>query len=190
MLLIRRYYLITVMLGFCFQAYGQQRESDGIDNVLEMMPYASVFTLKACGVKAKDDWAKLTATTVASWAVTAGTAYLLKHTIKETRPDGTNQHSFPSGHTSIAFAGATMLHKEFGKVSPWISVAGFGIATCVGVDRVLRDRHYWHDVVAGAGIGIVATEATWWLSRKVFKSKNDQVQISFGGNTLDVAIKF
>ena len=64
------------------------------------------------------------------------------------------------------------------------------MATFVGVDRVLKERHYWYDVVAGAGIGIGMTEVTWWLSRKVFNRKNDQVMIGLRGNTLDVAVTF
>ncbi|MCR4809130.1 MAG: phosphatase PAP2 family protein [Prevotella sp.] len=181
---------LVILLGLCLQAHAQHKHSNGTDFILEYTPYASVFALKAFGVESRDDWAKMTVTTAASWVVSAGTAYMLKNSINETRPDKSDRKSFPSGHTCIAFSGATLLLKEYGKVSPWIPVAGYGIATIVGVDRVLSDRHYWHDVVAGAGLGFAATEATWWLSRKVFKSKNDQVMIGFGGNTLDVAVTF
>ena len=69
-------------------------------------------------------------------------------------------------------------------------MTGYGVATFVAVDRVLKDRHHWYDVVAGAGIGLAASEATWWLSRKVLKSSNDQVSIGFSGNTLDLAVTF
>ena len=182
--------LIILMLGLSLQAHAQQKHSDGIDNVLEYMPYASVFALKACGVESRDDWKQLAVTTAASWVAAAGTSYVLKHLVDEERPDGTDQRSFPSGHATIAFAGATALHKEFGKVSPWISVAGYGTATFVAVDRVIKDRHHWYDVAAGAGIGIVATEITWWLSDKLFPKHSDRVQIAFTGTTLDVAVRF
>ena len=79
-----------------------------------------------------------------------------------------------------------MLHKEYGRLSPWISVAGYGVATFTAVDRVVKDRHHWYDVDAGAGIGIVSAELTDYLGRKVFKG--DQVTIAFTGNCLDVAI--
>ena len=181
---------MIVMLGLSLQAHAQQRHSNRVDNMLEYLPYVSVFALKTCGVKPRDGWKEMTVTTVASWVASAGTTYLLKNNIRETRPDKSNRRSFPSGHTSIAFAGATMLHKEYGQVSPWISVAGYGVATIVGIDRVLGDHHYWHDVVAGAGIGFAAAEVTWWLSRKVFKRKKSQVTIGFGGNTLDFALTF
>ena len=167
----------------------QQRYSDGLDDVMQYLPYASVFALKTCGVESRDDWKKLAITTTASWVATAGTGCILKHSIKERRPDDSDQKSFPSGHTMIAFAGATALHKEFGKVSPWISVAGYGIATFVAVDRVAKDRHHWYDVAAGAGLGFAVTEVTWWLSDKVFPRQKNHIAIGFSGNTLDVAVK-
>jgi membrane-associated phospholipid phosphatase len=183
-----RYMIVLLLSMLMINVHAQQKHSDGMDDVLQYMPYASVFALKACGVESRDDWTKLAVTTAASWVASAGAAYVLKHSIKETRPDFTDQKSFPSGHSTIAFAGATMLHKEFGKISPWVSVAGYGVATFVAVDRVVKDRHHWYDVAAGAGIGFAATEVTWWLSRKVLKSKKDQVLIGFSGNTLDLAV--
>ena len=179
--------LVTCLL-MCVDAQAQQKHSDTFDDVVQYLPYASVFTLKACGVESRDDWTKLAVTTAASWVASAGTGWVLKHTVKEWRPDDTDQKSFPSGHSLIAFAGATALHKEFGKVSPWISVAGYGVATFVAVDRVVNDRHHWYDVAAGAGIGIAATEITWWLSDLVFKKNRDRVAMGFSGNTFDIAI--
>ena len=60
----------------------------------------------------------------------------------------------------------------------------------MAVDRVIKDRHHWYDVAAGAGIGIAATEITWWLSDKLFPKQKDRVQIAFTGTTLDVAVRF
>lgn len=180
--------LLILLLLVAIGIRAQQRYSDGFDDVLQYVPYASVLTLKACGVESRDDWKKLAVTTAASWVATAGTGWVLKHTIKEWRPDESDWESFPSGHTMIAFAGATALHKEFGKVSPWISVAGYGMATFVAVDRVAKDRHHWYDVAVGAGLGIVVTEATWWLSEKLFPRQKDNVTIGFSGNTLDVVV--
>ena len=142
----------------------QKKHSDGLDNVLQYTPYATLFALKTCSVESRDSWQKMAVTTVASFVASAGVGYVMKSTIHEKRPDGSDRKSFPSGHSIIAFAGATALHKEYGKVSPWISAAGYSVATFVAVDRVVRDRHHWYDVAAGAAIGFAATEATWWLS--------------------------
>ena len=94
--------------------HAQQRHSDGLDDVLQYVPYASVLTLKACGVESRDEWPQLLVATAGSWVVSAGVAYTLKHSIHEWRPDNSDNRSFPSGHTTFAFAGATVLHKEFG----------------------------------------------------------------------------
>lgn len=186
--MMKKIYLLAVLMLMAMDTKAQQKYSDGLDDVLQYVPYATVYTLKAFGVESRDDWKKLAITTVASWAATAGTGWVIKHAVKEWRPDESDRKSFPSGHTMIAFAGATALHKEFGKVSPWISVAGYGVATFVAVDRVARDRHHWYDVVAGAGLGFAVTEATWWLSDKLFPRQKGNIAIGFSGNTLDVAV--
>ena len=93
-----------------------------------------------------------------------------------------------SGHSTFAFAGATMLCHEFGHVSPWVPIGGYGVATLTAIDRLVRDRHYLHDVCAGAAIGVAATELTYFLKKKLLKSKN--VDLSFSGQTFDLAIRW
>lgn len=136
---------------------------DGIDNVLEYVPTAAVFGLKLLGVPAESSWKRRLTVSVVSFGINAAVTYSLKHTIHEMRPDGTDNHSFPSGHTAVAFCGATTLMHEYRKVSPWIGVAGYAVATTVAVDRVRRNRHHWGDVVAGAAIGVVSAEAGYWI---------------------------
>ena len=91
-----------------------------------------------------------------SWAVTAA----LKYSVDETRPDG-GSRSFPSGHTSLAFTGAEFIRKEYGW--GWGAPA-YLFASFVGYSRVQADKHYTHDVLAGAAIGILANHDFW--SRK------------------------
>lgn len=62
--------------------------------------------------------------------------------------------SFPSGHTAIAFALASTLAHE--TPDRWSDVVFYGAATLTGLSRVHDDRHWLTDVVAGAGIGILA----------------------------------
>ncbi len=59
--------------------------------------------------------------------------------------------SFPSGHTTQAFAIASVIATEYPR--PWVEVASYGSAALVGYARVLHDRHYGSDVLAGALIG-------------------------------------
>lgn len=134
----------------------------------------------------KHNWSRFILNTAASAGIAWGTKTALKSIIKEERPDHSDNKSFPSGHTAIAFAGATSLHKEFGKESPLISVAGFAAATAVGIERVVDQRHHWYDVLAGAGIGYGSAELTWWLSHQLFK--NEHVSMGLSGNGVDVSI--
>ena len=186
--MMRRIYLLAIFVVISIGMRAQQRYSDGLDDVMQYVPYASVLALKACGLESRDDWKKLAITTTASWVATAGAGWILKQSVKEWRPDDSDQKSFPSGHSMIAFAGATALHKEFGKVSPWISVAGYGLATFVAVDRVAKDRHHWYDAVVGAALGFGITELTWWLSDKVLPRQKNKIAFFTSGTTLDVAV--
>lgn len=80
------------------------------------------------------------------------TTQAIKFSAKRTRPDGTTL-SFPSGHTSSAFATATVLNAEFG----WkAGVPAYAMAAWVGASRMEGKRHFFSDVVAGATIGILA----------------------------------
>ncbi len=88
-----------------------------------------------------------------SWAATSA----LKYSVDETRPDG-GSHSFPSGHTSLAFTGAEFIRKEYGW--GWGAPA-YVAASFVGWSRVEAHRHYTRDVLAGAAIGILANHDFW-----------------------------
>lgn len=157
---------------------------DGIDNVLQYTPMAASFLLKAAGVKCRSSWEQRLYKSGASFILCSGTTYLLKHSIHKMRPDGTDNRSFPSGHTAIAFSGATVLHKEFGKTSPWISVAGYAVATITAVDRVRRNRHHWEDVATGAAIGFLSAQASYWIVDKI-TAKCKKKKKDADGNTIE-----
>lgn len=184
--------------------YSQDKRyhGDGIDDVLRFVPTIAVFGLKACGVEAESTWQRRIGVQVLAFGVNAVVTYSLKHAIHEKRPDGTDNHSFPSGHTSVAFCGATTLMHEYRKVSPWIGVAGYAVATGVAVDRVRRNRHHWEDVVAGAAIGVASAEAgyligDWILGKNKKKGKesdgekdiNDNISLSVAPTGIDLAIR-
>lgn len=68
-----------------------------------------------------------------------------------------NRQSFPSGHTTAAFAAASSLTSEVHRVYPNLTwVAGgamYGGATMVGLARMYHNKHWASDVVLGAAIG-------------------------------------
>ena len=86
------------------------------------------------------------------------------------RPDGSSRNSFPSGHTATAFMGAEFLRKEYWDVSPWIGVAGYAVAAGTGFFRMYNNRHWLTDVLTGAGIGILSTQAAYWLYPTITKT--------------------
>ncbi|MDB5231508.1 MAG: phosphatase family protein [Chitinophagaceae bacterium] len=60
--------------------------------------------------------------------------------------------SFPSGHTTVAFAAATVFAMEY-KTSTIIPLISYSAATLIGLSRITENKHWLTDVVAGAGLG-------------------------------------
>ena len=135
------------------------------------------------------NWQRFAVNTIASVGVAYAGKTVLKAMIKEERPDHSDNKSFPSGHTSMAFAAARSIDKEFRKDNIWIPIAGYAAATAVAVERVARDRHHWYDVVAGGAVGIGAAELTWWLSDK-FLGTGKNLSVGTSGQTIDVTYNF
>jgi len=60
--------------------------------------------------------------------------------------------SFPSGHTTVAFAAATVFAMEY-KNRPWIPVLSYSAATLIGLSRITENKHWATDVLVGAALG-------------------------------------
>lgn len=122
--------------------------------------------------------------TVGSLGTTVVLAYGLKYAINRSRPYETYKDivpyhydtdpSFPSGHTSIAFANATSLSLQYPK---WYVIAPACLwAGAIGYSRIQLGMHYPSDVLAGAVIGagsafIAYKGQQWLLKRKQKKIK-------------------
>ncbi len=82
--------------------------------------------------------------------VTQALTAAVKLSVKRERPDGT-MYSFPSGHSSVTFASATVLQRHFG----WkAGVPAYGFAAYIAASRVQERRHFLSDVAFGAAVGI------------------------------------
>lgn len=100
---------------------------------------------------------------------------------REERFDGDARLSFPSGHTSMAFAAASltsiMIHEEV--ADPGVRAAGiagaFGAAALVGYFRIAARKHFSTDVLAGAllGGGLAALVAWPRLADDEGRSRGD-----------------
>ena len=64
--------------------------------------------------------------------------------------------SFPSGHTTAAFAFATSLGDAIHR--PWARVGLYALATGTAWARVAQEAHWVSDVVAGAALGIASAK--------------------------------
>ncbi len=114
----------------------------------------------------------LAAALVGTTAITFG----LKYTVNRPRPfvtypditqkdQNVGPHSFPSGHTSSAFALATSLSLCYSKW--YVAVPAYLWAFTVGYSRMRLGVHYPTDVLVGAIIGTACSFGTYYLSRKI-----------------------
>ncbi len=85
------------------------------------------------------------------FAVTSAVTTGMKLAVNRQRPDRSNRRAFPSGHTSNAFAFATI----FSHYHPRARIPAYLGATIVAVSRLDEDVHYLTDVVAGATLGYI-----------------------------------
>lgn len=139
------------------------------DDYLQYSPAVVMIGLKAAGVESRSSWGRMLVSDAFSAGIMAVAVNSLKYSVKSMRPDGSTRNSFPSGHTATAFMAATMMHKEYGWRSPWYSVGAYALATATGVSRILNNRHWMSDVLAGAGIGVMSVELGYYLTDLIFK---------------------
>lgn len=141
------------------------------DDYLQYAPAALTLGLKACGYESRSGWGRMIVSDAFSAAIMAGSVNGLKYSVGRLRPDGSRRNSFPSGHTATAFMTATMLHKEYGWRSPWFSIGGYTAAAVTGVSRILNNRHWLSDVIAGGAIGIGSVHLGYFITDCIFKEK-------------------
>lgn len=134
-----------------------------LDNYTQYAPAVMVYGLNAAGVKGKHNFKDRTIIYTTSQIITASFVVPLKHIVKEERPDGSNNLSFPSGHTATAFSSAQFMFREYKDTDFLLSISGYPFAIFTGVYRTINDRHWVSDVVTGAGLGILSTELAYWL---------------------------
>jgi hypothetical protein len=141
------------------------------DNYTQYIPAAIMLGLKTAGIESRSSWGRMFVSDAFSAVIMGATVNALKNTAHVMRPDGSNRNSFPSGHTATAFMTATMLSKEYGYLSPWVSIGAYSIATATGLTRVANNKHWLSDVMVGAGIGILSSEFGYWIADEIYKDK-------------------
>jgi membrane-associated phospholipid phosphatase len=114
-----------------------------------------------------------------SAAATTFVTFGMKYAFQRSRPymvtpgltkvSGGSGPSFPSGHTSVAFATATSLTLAFPKW--YVAVPAYAWAASVGYSRMYLGVHYPTDVLAGAVIGAGSAWLMYKANKWLFKKK-------------------
>ena len=113
------------------------------------------------------------------------TTTVLKYTVREKRPDSDKRDSFPSGHTTSAFAFASVVGAEHGW--RW-GLPAYALATFAGWSRINDNKHDLNDVVAGATIGI-STGLGIYYAREERLGRQKATQVRLTPIPLDDGIK-
>ncbi len=126
---------------FCLNAYADDKYVSAGDKLQIAVPVAAlVISLTKGDFTGAGEMAE-----GAFW--TAAETHALKAIVNENRPNHMDNNSFPSGHSSAAFQGATFLQMRYGLK---YGLPAYAAASFVGYSRVRGKYHYWHDVAAGA----------------------------------------
>jgi membrane-associated phospholipid phosphatase len=133
------------------------------ESYFQFAPIILVYGLNMVGIEGKNRFIDRTALIGLSGAILGITTEIIKHSAHRLRPNGSDYLSFPSGHTTTAFAGAEFMAQEYDAKSPLYGVAAYAIATTTGVFRLYNHDHWFSDVVAGAGFGILSTKVAYLI---------------------------
>ena len=161
-----RYTTIIVMISFLFPFLGDTKDpirTIGDIGQIASPIYGLYLTYENHDSNGRLEFFKSTITT-------SITTHLLKIMISKTRPDSTNDNSFPSGHTSAAFSGATFIHKRYGLKK---ALPAYIISSFVGFSRVDSKKHYWEDVIGGI---IIAGINSWIFTSPFINNTNAIIQ--------------
>lgn len=149
---MRQIFIILSILILGLSASAQQLEVKGGRKAIRKSGDVLMFATPIAGLATiiiMEDWKGLKQG-VFTGLTTVGVTYALKHIVKKERPDYSDNHSFPSMHTSISFAGAAFIQRRYGW--KW-GIPAYALSTYVGWSRVYGKKHDWWDVAAGAVIG-------------------------------------
>jgi membrane-associated phospholipid phosphatase len=143
-----------------------------IDNTVIFLPYLELGAVALAGVESRNDRINTLLIIAKGEAIMLASTFAVKYLAHEQRPDGSDNLSFPSGHTAQAFLAASIVHTEFRDKSQWYGVGAYTIATSVAALRMINNKHWQSDVVAGAGFGILSAHLAYLSHRNRWGRKS------------------
>jgi membrane-associated phospholipid phosphatase len=154
--------------------------SNPSDDISQFIPMGATYILPIVGLKPKNDVWNRTVLIGKSAFVTMAFVGAGKYLINKDRPVSA-QPAYPSGHTSMAFTSAEIFYQEYKDSRPILAHVGYLFAAKVGVMRMLNNKHWFSDVLAGAAVGIFSTRLVYATHRhrwgKWFRFKNKDLTI-------------
>ncbi|MFA6583889.1 MAG: phosphatase PAP2 family protein [Elusimicrobiaceae bacterium] len=104
------------------------------------------------------------------------------------KPMTPGRYSFPSGHTTAAFALSTVIDQNLrAKFGYWQTPIVYAMAAGCGISRVYDHTHYVSEVIFGAGVGWAVG---YWISNKPRNQDEQTVFILPFDNGAKIAYKF
>ncbi len=97
--------------------------------------------------------------------------------------------SFPSGHTTVAFAAATVFAMEY-KDTKWAPILAYSAASLIGLSRIMQNAHWASDVLVGAALGYLCGRQVVNNYHRYAKLQNAKKKntLSFSLNYMDGVI--
>jgi membrane-associated phospholipid phosphatase len=150
-------------------------------------PVVIVYGLNLVGNLGKNRFIDRTALLGLSGGFLGLSEYITKKTTHRLRPNGADYLSFPSGHTGMAFMGAEFMAQEFSDKSFVYTAIGYTFAVTTGVFRLYNRDHWFSDVVAGAGYGVLSTKLSYlvypyirnWITHKDKNGKSTMIMPTY-----------
>ncbi len=130
------------------------------DDYIQYIPAITYLAFGSIGIKSKHSFKERLVVEATSYLTMAALTHIGKYSFKEKRPDSNARNSFPSGHTATVFTGAELMREEYGL---GLGIAAYSVATGVAFLRLYNGRHWFNDVIAGAGLGILSARIGYWM---------------------------
>lgn len=155
--------MAALLLCTCPASFAQKSEWSHYETPMQFTPIVFDLGAEYLGIQPEHSFLERTV----ALGIGYGSMFLitqgLKFIVHEQRPDGSNYHSFPSGHTAAAITGAELIRQDYGW--GW-GAAFYACGAAVAYGRVIHERHWWWDTLAGAGVGVLSA----WIGRWVTDS--------------------
>lgn len=183
-----------------FDRYFMHSYSSSKDKAADVLLYAAMATPLALVPAGKSEWLTDAVMYAETLLIANGIKEITKLCVNRTRPymyydsdtwpeddvdSGDYRNSFPSGHTTIAFASATFTSCTFSKYFPdsaWkypVIAGSYALAAGTSALRIMSGNHFMTDVLVGAATGSAVGFLVPWLH--TFNSRHD-LNVSLLGN--------